>query len=129
MDDLVRQPLGELTRPPPGDIPEGRGGEASDPLREGFAVGHDLHRVLGIEVAVDREDARRQQRPPLLGQRSAGPTVDDDPAGRGARERDPELSARQSIRAGPHRGADGATRDGIEHDPRSVGSGDDDSHT
>ena len=50
------------------------------PLPIDGAVGHDLDRVAGVEVAAHVDDADRQQRGPAVAQRPRGARVDDDAA-------------------------------------------------
>ena len=82
---------------PAGHRAQGVGVDGGDALGEDLAVGPGhVDRVAGVEVALDADARRRQQRDAALDEGPAGAVVDHDRAGGAAGEGDPQLAGRQA---------------------------------
>ena len=100
VDDLVGQPVGELGGAAAGDrAQDRRGGTGPGPWRTTAPSSSTISTASSASnVALDA-----RARPPASSdvlpshERAARAVVDDDPAGRARRERDPQLAARQPL--------------------------------
>ena len=114
MDGLLGGVGKQLAAPATDFIPlirvSSAGGVVDDPLADQRAIADDVDRVAGIELALDADDADRQQARPALAQDLGGARVDCDPAAGGLRVAKPELERRRALGMGGKARADLLTR-------------------
>ena len=96
------------------------GGIVGDAFADHAAVDGDVDRVAGGEVALDGDDADRQQAGAALAQDAGGAGVDRDPPPRRLRVLEPELEARGLAALGGEARADRLAGSGGGQRPRTV---------
>src|SRR5918994_4638630 len=108
----VREELPDLVGAQALDLAELGRRVVDDPLADRLAIGGDLDRVAGLELAVDLGDPDRQQAAATLAQHPGGAVVDPQGAVARLRVAEPELEAGGTLRVGREAGPGGLPGNG-----------------